>query len=245
MKNSQFFIVHGGSSPARKLYAFTYAGGSAASFSSWPSALPISFQLCAAEYPGRGIRFSEPNSTSIQKMARDFVDEMAKSIVPNALFGHSLGALVAFEVARELQNRKLPAPLHLFVSGCNSPHLERQNQTNLHQLADQQLKDALLEYNGTPAHLFNNHEMMSIFLPIIRKDISIAENYEFIEAQPLTTPITICVAKNDPYIDKKNIDQWSLHTRASLKVEWFDGDHFYIHSELKKLTRLIALTLGR
>ncbi|MDO8310380.1 MAG: alpha/beta fold hydrolase [Sideroxyarcus sp.] len=213
-----------------RLYCFCYAGGSASAFANWQADLDPSIEVVAVELPGRGRRFGEPPTTSL-KFVSETVGRLiaAEGDIPFAFFGHSLGALIAFEVTRFLQQNHLPMPQELMVSGASAPQYRR--KMHLHLLDDDTLIDELRKYNGTPPAVLEHRELMELLLPMIRADFSIAGEYEYVSAPVLNLPLTVLMGREDDNADGNFVDGWKKETSGECHIAWFEGGHFFIHSQ--------------
>jgi surfactin synthase thioesterase subunit len=213
-----------------RLYCFPYAGGGINIYSKWQNALGPEVEVCAIQLPGRGQRL---HMKPISQLAV-LVDALARSLIANpclpfAFFGHSLGALVAFEVTRYCQRHRLKQPLKLFVSGCVAPW-HRTTDENLHLLDDIRLIDALRAYNGTPLEILEHRELMQLMLPAIRADFEMVATYKHFPSPQLDASIRVLVGKDDPLVPPDQALDWKRVTSSETHVEWFSGDHFFIHT---------------
>lgn len=227
-----------------RLYCFAYAGGSAAVFSRWQNALGPSVEVCAIQLPGRGSRMMEPP----RRDPRLLVEELALAIAsqpaqPFALFGHSLGALLAFEVARTLRLQRLPLPVHLIASGCRAPCVERERR-GLHLLPDGEFIEALRGYNGTPAEILDNAELMALVLPMLRADFALVDAFDYRPQAPLPLPLTVLAGRRDEARTLDGIDLWSRESTDFRGVHWFDGDHFFLHSDVDAVIDTVGRALA-
>ncbi len=154
----------------------------------------------------------------------------AQNDLPFAFFGHSLGGLIAFELARYCKRHTRSMPERLIVSGCNAPQ-HRNISKALHDLPDDELLEALRGYNGTPRELLEHREFMAMVLPSIRADFALVDQYAYLPQIPLDIPITVLAGKRDDYGSAEQVDGWAKETSGGFKVKWFEGDHFFIHAE--------------
>lgn len=218
-----------------RLFCFPYAGGSTVSFRSWQGVMPGEIQLCPVEYPGRGRRILEPLCTGLPDLLDDLTPLILKSQEkPFAFFGHSLGALVAFEMTRRLRKIGGPQPLALFVSGYSAPHLPRSSEP-MHTLPEDQFIQQLREYNGTPEEVLQNPEIMEMVMPILRADFAVAETY-FHESEPaLEVPLISFGGLEDRDVPLAELEAWREYTEKRFQVRMFPGDHFFLHSAEDRL----------
>jgi medium-chain acyl-[acyl-carrier-protein] hydrolase len=243
MKSTPFIVFHTAPNPRLRVYCFSYAGGSAAYFRPWQALLGPDIQLCAIELPGRGTRFHETPMSRLQ----DVVEGVAEAVsiqdpVPFAFFGHSLGALLAFETARRLRASGQQQPGHIFVSGCQAPR-HRSSSRRVHLLDDVDFKKALAEYKGTPPAVLDNDELMALFLPTLRADFRLSETYVYAPGPTLDQPLTVLAAHDDPYTSKAEVEAWASETSGSCAVRWFEGEHFFITPQRESVIRHIRAAL--
>lgn len=233
--DSNWLIRKPGNSGRMRLYCFSYAGGNAATYMQWQSLIDPSVEIYAIQLPGRGNRYAEPPLTSLPELIKQLAPMIANnSHLPFAFFGHSLGGLVAFELARYLQLHQLPVPFHLFVSGCHAPQQRNENK-HIHTLPDEELIAVLKDYNGTPPHILAHRELMAMVLPAIRADFSLSENYRYQPGLLLTCPIAVLAGYKDDHQAPEQLTDWQKETGKPCEIQWFDGDHFFIESERKKV----------
>lgn len=147
--------------------------------------------------------------------------------VPCAFFGHSLGSHVAFEVARGLRARNAPLPRGFIVSATRAPHLPSR-RTPQHALPTPRLVDELRRYGGTPEAVLQNQELMDIFLPPLRADLTVFETYSFMPGAPFDFPIAVFGGRTDHRTDPDELEAWREHTTGSFTIKYFEGGHFYL-----------------
>jgi surfactin synthase thioesterase subunit len=188
-------------------------------------------ELVAVQLPGRGTRFHEPHRATLAEIVAALAQVIAReAALPFAFFGHSLGALIAFELARHLARLGQAQPRHLFVSGCQAPRY-RSPSRGLHQMSDADLLEALKSYNGTPAEILQNAELMTILLPMIRADFALGERYVYPPAPALKVPMSILAGLKDDHDSAQQYEGWKEESSGKARLRWFNGDHFFIHSE--------------
>lgn len=228
------WLVHLGpkqSLPRLRLYCFTYAGGSASIYRSWRSLLDPAVELCAVQLPGRGMRMSERPERDLYALVQKLAAVIAvQRTMPFAFFGHSLGALVAFELTRQLKLNQLMQPAKLIVSGCAAPQARNELEP-LDEYDDDKLIERLSEYNGTPPEVLEHRELMRLLAPAIRADFALAAEYAYKPAPLLDIPITVLAGRSDGQTSPEQVDAWQRETTAKLQQHWFDGDHFFLRPE--------------
>ncbi|MBM4088663.1 MAG: thioesterase [Planctomycetes bacterium] len=217
------------------LFCFPHAGGSAASFRLWGWETPDTVEVFPIQYPGRQNRFREPPYTRLLDLVADLTAELEPLLAPPfALFGHSLGALVAFEVARHLRRQGSTLPQHLFLSGRAAPHL-RSDEPPIHTLPDPLLVDEVSRrYQGIPDVVLQNQELLALLLPMLRADIAMAETYQCRDEPPLDCPMTVFGGVDDT-IDQDELDAWRAYTTRQFAVRMLPGDHFFFDSARRLL----------
>jgi medium-chain acyl-[acyl-carrier-protein] hydrolase len=172
-------------------------------------------------------------------------DEMAPSAGESyALFGYSFGALVAFELAREMRRRGFREPAHLFVAAHEAPQLER-GKERISDLPDAALKERLRTFGGTPGAVLDHPELMALLLPVIRTDFAVTESYRYREDPPLTCPITVFGGREDPVADLDAMDGWRVQTLDRFSLHALPGSHFFIHKHVETIWDKIRQDLER
>ncbi|WP_306098876.1 thioesterase II family protein [Pseudomonas sp. RGB] len=227
--------------PRWRLVCFAHAGGSASFFRDWVNALPADIDLLAIQYPGREDRFSEPCLTDMQRLA----DGAAHALQgyadrPLALFGHSLGAVVAYEVAARLEQRAIAVD-HLFVSAHPAPH--RQRGGHLHRGPDAALLDDVRRLSERPNPLLDDPALCELFLPGLRGDYRVVETYTCAQPQPLNSRITVFYPEQDPEIERDEAHAWQAASHQPLHLQRWPGGHFYLIEQRQALIDAIAATL--
>jgi surfactin synthase thioesterase subunit len=232
--------------PAARLFCFPYAGGGASIFRRWRTGLPPIIEVCPVQLPGREHRIHEPPFTGLAPL----VEAIAAAIppwldLPYAVYGHSNGALIGFELIRELRRQGAPSPFHLFVSGARAPHL-RNPDPPLYDLDDDRFITALRRLNGTPDALLQDPEMLRLMLPLLRADLKVGETYSYTPEAPLECPISAFGGREDAEVAAADIDAWRTETIAQFAASMLPGDHFFLRtSETLLLRELSARLLER
>ncbi|OPX40654.1 MAG: putative thioesterase [Desulfobacteraceae bacterium 4484_190.3] len=225
-----------------RLFCFPYAGGGASIFRQWQENMPEGIEVCPVQLPGRENRITEPLFTRLSSL----VDAIAKGLdpyfdVPFAFFGHSIGAKIAFELARELRRKKGVQPVHLFVSGSRPPHIPEPRP--LHMLPEHEFVRELRRYSGTPEAVMQSRDLMEMYLPILRADFSIDETYIYYEDDPLECPVSAFGGNEDKEANREELDAWRQHTLGPFTLQMFQGNHFFLKSSQSLLLDSISEVL--
>jgi surfactin synthase thioesterase subunit len=226
-----------------RLFCFAHAGGDASVYHPWQASLAPEVQVCAIRLPGRGPRFCETPYTSLFDAVPAIAQQIAADrSTPFWLLGHSMGALLAYEVARHLTAQGMPQPTGLFVSGCEAP--TRLRPKRLHYgLDDDALIEALGRFNGVPPEILQQRELMTLMLPTVRADLTMVGTYVHAAEPRLRMRIEVLAGRADPLVDSGGLEDWAETTTGPCGVHWFDGDHFFINSEQEAVIRLVRRCL--
>lgn len=211
-----------------RLFCLPFAGGGSAAYYQWTKRILPDIELVRVNLPGRETRLREAPFNRLASLVNTLANELVIWMDrPFALYGHSMGALIAFELARELRRRSCPSPAHLFVSGYRAPHLPP-SQSPFSHLPDVEFIDRVRQYGGVPDLVAQNEELMEIFLPILRADFEMMETYVYNEETPLECPFTAFGGLSDPKVSREKIVAWKMHTTMNFGVRFFPGGHFFI-----------------
>jgi len=228
--------------PRWRWVCFAHAGGSASFFRDWVHALPADIDLLAIQYPGREDRFSEPCLTDMQRLADGAAHALScYADRPLVLFGHSLGALVAYEVATRLEQRAIAVD-HLFVSAHPAPQRQRGGQ--LHLGPDAALLDDVRRLAERPNALLENPALCELFLPGLRNDYRIVETYTCAQPRPLKSRIGVFYPEQDPEIELDEAMAWQAASHRPLHLQRWQGGHFYLVEQRQALIDAIVATLS-
>jgi medium-chain acyl-[acyl-carrier-protein] hydrolase len=225
----------------KRLFLFPYAGGGPAAFGKWPASLPGTIETWIAHYPGRGARYSEPAPARIKALLEGLSQAIPPLLgKPFAFFGHSLGGLLAFELARQLRRLGLAGPHMLFISACGAPQLPDPHAP-IHALPKPEFLQALQQLNGIPDELANLPELMELLLPAMRADFEAVESYGFIpDEEPLSCPIVAFGGLEDARVSRERLEGWDSQTNSGFKTRYFPGDHFFINPAREALIASIV-----
>jgi medium-chain acyl-[acyl-carrier-protein] hydrolase len=239
MKSPWVSISPSRSNKLGQMFCFPFAGGGASAYYRWPNRILAGVEVVRVHLPGRETRLREPLFDRLKLLVNALVEELVPYIDgPFTMFGHSMGALLAFELARGLRRRHGLLPSHLFVSGYRAPHLPPSESPFSH-LPDKEFVERVRLFGGLPELIAQNEELMDIFLPILRADFKMTETYTYEEELPLKCPLTAFGGLTDPKMNHEKILAWSMHTSAQFNTHFFPGGHFFLHdSEPLLLDRL-------
>jgi surfactin synthase thioesterase subunit len=227
--------------PRVRLVCFPHAGGSATLYRRWPDSLPRDVEVWAAQLPGRGARTSEPPIVRMSALLEHFVSAIDPLFDrPVEFFGHSMGAVAAFELARLLRRLGSPLPRRIILSGRQAPHVPDRNPT-LHRLPQDELVDRLRRMGGTSDAIFNEPELVALLLPAIRADLEAVETWVFPAEPPLTTPIVVAGGEDDARATPVDLEEWRRYSSGGFEVHRFAGGHFYLHERADLLGLLDRL----
>lgn len=231
---SPWIVTYPSEQPARlRLFCFPYAGGGASVYHSWKTVLAPDIEICAIQYPGHETRLKEELLRRMDALIAALVKEMLPlSDLPFAFFGHSMGALVSFELARALQYAQLPVPSLLLLSSCTAAHV-RPSPSHIHQLGEQEFIQKIRQYGGTPEAIFQHTELMSLFLPILRADLELFDTYLYQQGPLLTIPIAAFMGDSDKVVSIQHMQNWQELTRAAFSFHSFTGGHFYFQQQAR------------
>lgn len=231
--------------PALRLFCFPYAGGSAGVFRNWPRGLDPRIDIVAIQLPGRGVRAGEAPITDFPWLVEEVGAAVAAtgSRVPFVFYGHSLGALLAFEVCRRARRLGLRRPAMLFASGRQAPHCPVRRRP-VAQIDDDEFLAELRTLKGTPPTVLDNAELMQFLLPLIRADFALLDSWRFEHDEPLDLPIVIMNGRADEHAAPEGAAQWARWTRAGSEMLSYEGGHFFLQEQERAVVRDVAERLA-
>jgi medium-chain acyl-[acyl-carrier-protein] hydrolase len=227
-----------------RLLCFPYAGAGASAYRQWGAEIAPDIEVAAVQLPGRESRFNESAPTDLRAVAEQAADAILPEIRPPfAVFGHSMGAWLAFEFTRICEGRGTP-PVHLFVSGRRAPHTHERFPL-MGELGDDELVAELDRRGGGMApEILANRELLKLLIRTIRADVRAVERYQPIAVAPaLTVRVTALGGTDDRFVDLDELSAWRSTATAPVAVESFPGGHFFIHGERSRVLQRIATTL--
>lgn len=227
------------------MFCLPYAGGGASVYNSWSKSFPDSIELQAVQLPGRESRYNESKLTDIHETAKALADSIKPYLDrPYALFGYSMGAMVAFELIRELRRRGEPQPIQLFVAAMRAPQTQPTCPSLTHLPFDGFLEQ-MRHYYDPPQDVMNLPELLEIILPTLRADMKMCEDYIYTPEPPLGNPVHAFAGREDRALPYANVREWQQQTTNVFDMDVFDGTHFFINTALNELQRAMISRLEK
>ena len=210
-----------------RLFCFPHAGAGASAFKSWPGQLPLEVEICAVQLPGRETKLREAPITDltglVQKLAEVVSPYLDKQF---GFFGHSMGGLVSFELARRLRSERKAGPVRLFISAYRAPQLPDPD-TPIHELPDAAFLADLRMLYGTAHSGWQDAELIELYLPVLRADLAVCETYAYATDDPLDCPITVYGGLEDQKVKREELAAWRVQTRCAFDLRMIPGNHFF------------------
>ena len=235
------------SSDRMRLLCLPHVGGGSAMFHRWALRLVDRVNVVPVKLPGREDRTKEPAFDDLRQLVRRLSSDLTNYVQeqPLALFGHSMGGLICFEWARQMQAAGIEVQ-HVFVSSCRPPHRFRMPDQPMHQLPDRQMIEHLNGKYGTGTATSNDElDLMLFMAPTIRADLKLLETYSLKEGSPpLSCPLSVLGGTDDKQITRVVLQEWERYTASDFKLRIFPGHHFYIRSQDEAVTKFIAQRLS-
>lgn len=207
----------------------------------WKPFLQDEIELRPIELAGRGKRIIESPYKDIKAAVEDVFELIHEEIQqsPYMLFGHSMGAMIAYELAQKIREEGLQKPVHLFFSGKGALHVDRPDEKKYHLLDDNSFKKEVIELGGTPPEFFEHPELIELFLPLLKNDFRIAETHKLAGSiKEFDQDITVLLGQEDD-LNVEQREEWVKHTTQSCYFHHFPGGHFFINDEQKKIVQII------
>jgi medium-chain acyl-[acyl-carrier-protein] hydrolase len=224
--------------PTGVVVCLAFGGGSSAAYRPWAGRFPADVQLYGVDLPGRAARYHEPLLTRMEAITQALA-AMPDFEVPPVFFGHSLGALLAYEWAHELAETGRRAPVRLVVSGRSAPQAAPA-RAPIHRLPDDAFLEEVKRYQGLPEDVLAHRELVELVLPVLRADFTLTETYRFRARARLAVPITVCLGNSDPMVDPECWLDWQRCTTASCERRLYEGGHFYLHDHRDALIDMLT-----
>lgn len=223
-----------------KLFCFPYAGGTASVYTRWKKYLDKDIELIPVELSGRGKLIYEPLSDNMEDIINFVYDSIKRDLDSSEymFFGHSMGTVIVYELMNKLLEHNHKNPLHLFLSGRYPPHIGCKH--NMSALSDEEFIEKVIKNGGTPKEVFENKELMEIFLPILRADYKAIEKHV---PTPLKEKwdmdITVLNGIYDSDVKLDEVELWKDYTNKNCSIHHFEGGHFFINDKFMEITDII------
>ena len=239
MKNKSFVALRKLPHPILRLVCFHHAGGSASAYNIWKDHIDPSVEIYSLQLPGRETRIDESLGVTMDEIQQDLLDDFFQlSNLPFIFFGHSLGGFVAYELAKRIYLTKSLLPCHLIIAAIRAPHVCLRT-TIAHHLNDEQFLDELNKYEAIPQELVQQEEFRSFFLPIIKSDFAVSENYIYTTPFALDCNITSITGNEDHSCSSTDSAAWKQYTTQQFCHHVLEGNHFFIKSNFYHLKTIV------
>lgn len=221
-----------------------FAGGNKYSYREFVEKAPSFLNLITLDYPGRGTRMREPLPVDIEALAHDLYTQVAPLVGEDkyAIYGHSLGGLMAYLLTRKLIENGHQAPSHIFITGTTGPSALSRSEKKRHLLNKEDFIKEVRDLDGMPEEILNNEELLYYFEPILRSDFKISENYIYEEKPPLDIPITV-VTGTEEDMEMEDIQLWQKETSHIIDFKRLPGKHFFIFQHAFRIVEIISRKL--
>lgn len=245
MKSPWFIRFPAGPRVSMRLFCFPYAGGHGHLFRGWPARMPHSVQVIGIQAPGKGARVLETPHASLDGLVDDLLDAILPLLAegPFCFFGHSNGAMVAFQLASRLQSLGLPVPERLLLSASPAPWT-RIFARPYSAMDNAEFTQVLRELDGTPVALFDDSELFELMLPGLRADFALAESYRHAPELMLRMPVTVFYGATDG-IEWERIQAWQERFCDPVEFREIAGGHFFIHTHEELLVHEVMGRFGQ
>lgn len=222
-----------------RVFCLPYAGGGASLYRPWSQAFPETIEVCAVQLPGREQYIARTPFTRLPPLVEWLTHEISPWLDrPYLFFGHSMGALISFELTRRLRDLHKPQPELLCASGARAPHIPNPHAP-IHHLDEATFWQQLQQLEGTPAEVLANSELMQLLQPLLRADFAICETYTPTPDAPLACPIAVFGGKQDQYVSYPSLMAWRQYTQGAFSLHMFEGNHFFLHTATQKLLQIV------
>ncbi|HBU80500.1 MAG TPA: thioesterase [Paenibacillus sp.] len=226
-----------------RIYSFPHAGGSATVYLKWKKYFPPLLELRPVELKGRGSLLGSRCFTNMDDMVADIYERIRTELRDEqfVLLGHSMGSLIAWELANYIKAKEGVSPYHLFLSGMKPPHLRVREEIQTHRLGRQAFKNSVARLGGMPIEMIKEDSLFELFEPILRADFQICDTYLFEgPIQKLNCGITVFGGLEDE-ISREELEEWRLYGDY-FQLHMYDGGHFFIDQHIKEITHIVNQT---
>jgi surfactin synthase thioesterase subunit len=226
------------------LFCLPFAGGNTYSYREFKKSHADFINIVAIDLPGHGRRMGKPLLTNIDAMAEYVLHHIQDDLSePYAIYGHSMGAIIAYVLSQKLRKKKLGMPIHLFVSGRQGPPVVSKEK-DWHLLPKKEFIQKVMTYGGIPEEVAEEEDLMDLFVPILRADFQAVSDYKYEEAAPLDLPITVMIGLDEDITYEEAL-QWQNATTRKIAIKQFPGGHFFIFDHLPEIGNMISRTLAK
>lgn len=226
------------------LVCFPHAGGSAAAFNGWRRAAPGGLNIARVQLPGREDLAAFPLQTEVSGLVPRLADELeAIGSSRFAFYGHSMGAIVAYELTRELRRRNTVLPSALFVSGRRAPHLPLSHPP-LYTMTDEQLLAQMVDMGAPASAVFTAPHWRAAYFPIVRCDLAVSDAYRYVQEEPLSCPVYVFHGVDDPLVCIEEAAAWRIHTQSEFQITPLPGRHFFNSTAQQQILMSISEELA-
>ncbi|MCL6581919.1 MAG: alpha/beta fold hydrolase [Firmicutes bacterium] len=236
------WLVASPPSPAARLrlYCFPYAGAGASVYRDWQGVLGPKVHVASLQLPGRESRWGESPFRRMPALIDAIVRELpVDAALPFAFFGHSMGALIAFELARRLAAEGRPGPVLLFASGCRAPHVPLR-RPKMSTLPPEEFWQAVRQMAGGSGEALDDPELFELLAPVLRADFELCDTYEFVPEPPLGCPVSAFGALNDPVVSLDEVEAWGSLAAVGFKLRLFPGGHLFVNEQREAVLQAVA-----
>ncbi|WP_018014701.1 thioesterase II family protein [Teredinibacter turnerae] len=244
--NSQRWLPRVESNPDAelRLFCLSYAGGGASVYYPWRHVVPDLVEVCPVQLPGREERVDEPCISEFDQVVELLAPVMGEYLdIPYMIYGHSMGAGLAFELSHRLLNDYDKPPSHLFVGAHRSP-TQPYGYPSVKSTSEDVVLDVLSGFEGMPEAILKNRELLDLFLPILRSDLLVCETYRYRERTPLACPITLFTGRDDKNVTSQELVGWGDQTTGPFVHQELEAGHFFLKSHQKQLLELVGANLA-
>jgi surfactin synthase thioesterase subunit len=243
-RTSAFFVrPRPAGRPAAKLFCVPFCGGAASVFRGFAIRLPDWIEPLLVQLPGRATRVNEPPYRSMSALVNDLAEAVStETSTPYALLGYSLGAVICFEVARQMRRRNLPPPVRLFALASGAPHT-KDPFAPIHQLPDREFLVEIARLNGTPREVLAEPQLMQALLPMLRADFCVHETYVYADEPALDVPISVIGGTNDRRVSAERLEAWQICTSAGSSIRTMTAGHFFLHEARDTIVEVVSADL--
>jgi len=227
------------------LFCLPFAGGNRYSYREYEKNASAGLNIVPLEYPGRGARVRERFITDMHQLVDHLFDEIRLPVSKRsyAIYGHSMGAVVAFFLVKKIISNGLPPPLHLFASGTTGPSSHAERELKRHLLPKDEFIQEIRELDGCPEDILQNAELLDFLEPILRADFELSETFDYTESNPLDIPITVITGTEED-MEADDIYSWQKESRIPVDFRTMPGKHFFIHQYPREIMGIISEKLS-